>query len=381
MKSSPRDQIRLGVDFAWDEIRIVAMRPIGAQRAEVSMLDRIALDVHADREGMFTDASAVVQRLQPWVKRNRLEGAPCVFSVPNESAYFAWADDLPEGQDGLTAGRYMLKRQHPRMSGDAYVTVARPNVTGAAVVLGAERGPLAQRANLLERAGLIPAGAETEAQAILRIIQRHLNRGTGAHPHRTSLFGYVGRGRTNLLVVQRGRLSYLRSARVGTGKLEETVARAMDLTPDAAASILFSPRSRIIRGSHVLIDGDLAGQIDITEPLEVFAKEFRRLMAYLRSLHPDQSHLGMVDVVVLMGRINALRGFDQALADHLHVQLETVDPTIGLTLSLPETAFARYREHGSQYAVAVGLATAPYHPQAAVHLEDSHHENATHRAA
>ena len=182
-------------------------------------------------------------------------------------------------------------------------------------------------------------------------------------------------------MVQRGRLSYLRSARVGTGKLEETVARAMDLTPDAAASILFSPRSRIIRGSHVLIDGDLAGQIDITEPLEVFAKEFRRLMAYLRSLHPDQSHLGMVDVVVLMGRINALRGFDQALADHLHVQLETVDPTIGLTLSLPETAFARYREHGSQYAVAVGLATAPYHPQAAVHLEDSHHENATHRAA
>ena len=381
MKSSSQPPVRLGVDFAWDEIRIVAMRPMGDQRAEVSLLDRITLNAHADREGMFTDANAVVGHLQPWVKRNRLEGSPCVFSVPNESAYFAWAEELPEGSDGVTAGRYMLKRQHPRMSGDAYVTIARPNATGAAVVLGAERGPLAQRANLLERAGLVPVGAETEAQAILRIIQRHLNRGSGAHPHRTSLFGYVGRGRTNLLVVQRGRLSYLRSARVGTGKIEETVARALDITPDEAASVLFSPRSRIIRGSHVLIDGDLACQVDISEPLGVFAKEFRRLMAYLRSLHPDQSHLGMVDVVVLMGRINGLRGFDQALADQLHVQMETVDPTIGLTLALPESAFARYREHGSQYAVAVGLATAPYHPQAAVYLEESNHENATHRAA
>lgn len=365
----------IGLDFTPGGFRAVVARHSG--RPTLVAADAIPIPGGIRPDGALQDPKAAAQKLKNWVDDNRLARTPAVFSVPNERAQISWTK-LPglEGPELYNVARYRLKKQFPRMSEHAVVAVAQPNgPESESLVIGVAREIIEQRAEILEHARLDPVGAEVEAQAVLRVIGSHV-RSSGSLPPEASLtVAHIGQDRTQFVVLRGGRLGFMRTVKVGDAGIQKVVKKALAVTDQEAQTVLASRDTWLLGKRYIASVSDQFERIDALEAIEAFAKEFRRLIHYFRSIHPDRSYAGILDRLVLLGRVTQLRGFANALAEALGVRLEVLSPLVGLQIEADAEAFNRLGAESADFALAIGLAQAPYMAHLSQPQPDDHRDD------
>ncbi len=353
---------QVGLEFGSGLIRLVVVEHQRSGERTLVSVDTYSLPEAIDRDGRIVDEKVVVQTLKQWATQRKMVGASLVFAIPNENCQIAWLK-LPDvsGSELISVARYKLKKQFPRMSDRAVVAVAQPNgPEHESILIGAERGLVDERANLVLKAGLHPVGAESEAQSILRVIDGHLQ-GSGSIPEQASVtLVHIGQERTQFMVVKEGRLNFMRTVKVGHERFETLVSKTLECSREEAQAHLYSPNSWLLNRRMIASMNESFEPIDAEEPMESLTKEFRRLIHYFRSIHPDRSYAGILDRMILLGRITTLRGFAPSLADLIGVRLELLNPLVGLQIALESDGFLSLQQQSSMYTVALGLAQSPY---------------------
>jgi Tfp pilus assembly PilM family ATPase len=351
---------QIGIKFNRNEARavVVDFQPIPS----LKLAHTFALEGGIGSKHLYNDPKSVVATLANWVQKNELKGSPAVFSVPSSNAFISWTK-LPEvtGTELLAVARYRLRKQFPKMDENAVVAVAQPNgVTEESLAIGVDRHLIDQRADILSQAGLVPIGAEVEAQAMLRIVDHYISKSGSIDPNSSIGIVQIGTERTQFIIIQAGKLGLLRTVRVGSKAIEAAVQEALQTTSQGAISAMFANDTWLFNRQFISSLNGRFDPIDIEPQLQTFVKEFRLLVNYFRSLHPERSYAGVLSKLVVLGQITRLRGFTACLADQLGTSLESFNPLIGLGVELNAEDYAQVVEEASLYSVPIGLAQAPY---------------------
>lgn len=351
---------QVGIQFKANSLRLAAIKNDNAPI--LTLTETVDLVGGVNESGLFIDPKKTIDSLRSWVTENRLTGMPAVFSVPNNSAFISWTK-LPEvtGQELLSVARYRLRKQFPKMHDHAVVAVAQPNgQQEESLAIGVDRELIEQRAEIIEQSGLIPLAAEVEAQAMLRVVDHFVRSGGHFDPNANYCIVQISSDRTHFVVIRSGKLSFMRTVRVGSLKIEELVAKSLNLTTETVGEVLYNPNTWLFNRQHVSsINGDF-DPIDIGEPIDALVKEFRLLINFFRSLHAERSYTGVINHLIVLGKINQLRGFTTSLSDLLSVPMQSFNPLIGVGIDLPANQYESTVSQASQFTVALGLAQAPY---------------------
>src|SRR5262249_28570734 len=140
---------------------------------------------------------------------------------------------------------------------EAYVDASSPEINddgsvGQSLVISVRKEVIDTRAEALELAGITPLGAELEAQAILRVVERQLNEKSVLWRDASLTIIDVGGSNTHMYVVQNQRLQFIRGVKFGSDQIADTVMRSLEVPYDEAHALISSPNSEL-RPDGVLV--------------------------------------------------------------------------------------------------------------------------------
>ena len=175
-----RDSSSLGIDIGTHAVKVMVADSVGG-RIELRGATSFAMPYGLVSEGAITNPKRFAKLLATEVEAFGHRPWGAVMSIPSTMAVLRWVS-LPHltGEELRQAARYKVKRHLPFPVDDAYVDASPPERTddgsmGSSLVIAVRREVIDSRAEALELAGVAPVGAELEAQAILRVVERQLN--------------------------------------------------------------------------------------------------------------------------------------------------------------------------------------------------------------
>jgi type IV pilus assembly protein PilM len=353
----------VGVDIGSHATKIVV-----AQR----QADRVAIvavancDVpHGLVEGGVVRNPKLLGRLIQQHIPSDFRGAPAIVSIPSNLAALRWLT-LPnlEGEELRQAAKYKVKRHLPFPVEGAYVSASKPAVeegeaAGQSLVMAVPRAVVESRAETLLAAEMEPAGAELEAQAILRVVERKLNDQSVLWRDASLTIIDLGGLQTHMYVVQNQRLQFIRGVKFGGDLVAQAVARELEVeTPLAEVAIANSETELSPDGVLSLEGEDLRLKVDVSGELDKLNREFLRLLRYFRSLHPERSYAGILDHVIVCGGLAGLKGFAEYLERALALRVERASPLAGAVANLRTGRFETILNRQETFTVVMGLALA-----------------------
>ncbi len=371
-EGNPPTKGKLGLEFGSDSMRLALTS--NDQSHRLSRIYEVPMTSGCTETGQFEEPRAVAQCLRRLVATEKLGGIPTIFSVPNDKAAFTWAS-LPdlEGADLRDVAKYRVKKSGSSPD-DLLVAVAKHgNDSNQSLIVGVPRALAAERVDIIEKAGLRPAGAEAEAQALLRAVENSFSHRSALLADSSITIVQIGRDRTHFIVVQSGRLNFVRTVKTGYRKFEEAVEKALRVDETTARNLLYDPKTWIVdnRLLQVCLNGEHLS-VELAEPIESLVKEFRRLLNYFRNLHPDRSYSGVFDRLVFIGRLGVVKGFCEGIEDLLSVRTEALNPLAGCAMDTDTASFRAIQSKASRFALAIGLAQAPY---ASIHSKEERNDD------
>ncbi|MEA2554353.1 MAG: type pilus assembly protein PilM [Fimbriimonadaceae bacterium] len=359
-----RDSLSLGIDIGSHAVKVMLAESVG-DRMEVRGASSFAMPVGMVANGVITNPKKFAKSLATEIGAFGQRPAGAVMSIPSTMAVLRWVS-LPQlaGEELRQAARYKVKRHLPFPVGDAYVDASPPEVMedgsmGQSLVIAVRKEVIDSRAEALELAGVGPVGAELEAQAILRVVERQLNEKSVLWRDASLTIIDVGGSNTHMYVVQNQRLQFIRGVKFGSDQIAEAVSKAMDVSHEAA-HVLISAAGTELRPDGVLVlkvDGQ-ACIVNVQQEMDKLVREFLRLLRYFRSLHPERSYAGILDNVVVCGGMVGLNGFTGYLQQALGIRVERARPFTGMVAQLRRETFQSVTNHQEAYTVVMGLALA-----------------------
>lgn len=286
-----------------------------------------------------------------------------VLSIPSNLAILRWVT-LPmlDGEELRQAARFKVKRHLPFPVESAYVQASVPEIeaeqgTGQSLVIAVRRDVVDSRAEAVELAGINIVGAELEAQAILRMIERKLSESSALWRDASMTIIDVGANNTHMYVVQNQKLSFIRGVKFGGLKIAETVAAEFNCTVSEADALIGHPESFLTKDAvlHMRI-GDTSASINVQAEVEKLTREFLRLLRYFRSLHAERSYSGILDHVLICGGFASLNGLDGYLESILGLRVERAKPFAGMVGKFNRETFESISIRQEAFTVAMGLA-------------------------
>ena len=288
-----------------------------------------------------------------------------VFSVPSSEAALKWVRvPLLRGDELREAARFKVKRGLPFDIADAYVAASDPEpdgdaATGLSLVIAVRRAVVDSRAETLEAAGIEPAGAELEAQAILRVLGRGLcERGPIWRDASITIID-IGGAQTHMVVVQGRRLQFIHGVRFGADAIVEAVASSLEISREQAAASLVDPATKLtLDGIIETARGTERSAVSVGKPLDKLTQEFVRLLRYYRSLHPERSYAGILEHAVVCGGFAGLQGLPEYLAQSLGLRVERARPLLGTVSQGDGEVFKVLYDRQEAFTVVMGVALA-----------------------
>jgi type IV pilus assembly protein PilM len=354
----------LGVDIGSHAIKLALLGQVG-RRLELHGASVIDLAPGTLLNGVVQNPSQLGKAIANELDIASLGAISAVTSIPSSLAALRWVQLPVLPMDELReAARYKVKRHLAFPVADAYVEASIPLVesgetTGDSLVIAVPKNVVESRAQTLEAAGLIPVGAELEAQAILRVVERRLSQENVLWRDASLTIIDVGGSMTHMYVVQNQRLQFIRGVRFGSNLISSAVADALDLSLAEAEAVVNGPESRLMgNGTLVCQLGDDATLVNIEAHMEKLIREFLRLLRYFRSLHPERSYAGILDHAVVCGGLVGLTGFTDYLEQSLGLRVERARPLAGMVAQLKRGTFQSVSERQEAYTVVMGLALA-----------------------
>lgn len=358
------EQLSLGVDIGTHTAKLALLGQTG-KRLELWGAGLIELPPGLVSQGVIHDPRSTGKRIARALDYSTNRPIPAVTSIPSSLATLRWVqlpilppDELRE------AARFKVKRHLPFPAADAYVEASMPipeenETVGESLVVAVPRAAIESRAETLLAAGFEPAGAELEAQAILRVVERRLSERSVLWRDASMTILDVGGSTTHMYVVQNQKLQFIRGVRFGGDMIANAVANALDLSRAETDLILGSPESRFMpNGTFVCnIKGDPT-LINLQAQMDKLVREFLRLLRYFRSLHPERSYAGILDHAIVCGGLAGLAGFTEYLEVSLGLRVERARPLAGLVAQLRRETFQSLSERQEAFTVVTGLALA-----------------------
>lgn len=358
------EALALGVDIGTHAVKLMVAEGDG-NRIEVRGASAFAIPKGLVVEGAITQPKRFAKLLTQELDTLGQSPTGGVMSVPSTMAVLRWVS-LPqlEGDELRQAARYKVKRHLPFPVDEAYVDASLPEAPadgslGQSLVIAVRKEVIDSRAEALELAGITPMGAELEAQAILRVVERQLNEKSVLWRDASLTIIDVGGSNTHMYVVQNQRLQFIRGVKFGSDQIAEAVSKALEVSHEEAHALISSPTAEI-RADGVLVltqDGSTC-VLNVQAELDKLVREFLRLLRYFRSLHPERSYAGILDNVVVCGGMVGMAGFTNYLQQALGIRVERARPFTGMVAQLRKETFQSVTNHQEAFTVVVGLALA-----------------------
>lgn len=357
-------QISLGVDIGSHAVKTALLGKVG-RRLELRDAGMVEIPPGAVVNGVIVNPKLVGRIIANELELPEGGAVPTVTSIPSHIAALRWVQLPVLPPDELReAARFKVKRHLAFPVDDAYVEASFPLIepgetVGESLVIAVPKRAVESRAEAVEAAGLVPVGAELEAQAILRVVERRLSEQSVLWRDASLTIIDVGGTNTHMYVVQNQRLQFIRGVRFGGDLISASVAEALDTSRLEAESILNHPESRLMpNGTLVCQVSDSSVLVNVTAPIEKLIREFMRLLRYFRSLHPERSYAGILDHAIVCGGLAGLPGFTDYLQGSLGLRVERARPLAGTVAQLRRGTFQSISERQEAYTVVMGLALA-----------------------
>lgn len=352
----------LGIDIGSQMVKYVSAAKV-ADRVDIQGAGSFLIPPGVIEGGVIRDPKKFGRSVRQRLAEHGVEAAPAVVSIPSNLAVLRWLN-MPrlEPDEMREAARYKVKRHLPFPVEEAYVEAAPPTEVdedgmGPTLIIAVRREVVDSRAEGLEWAGLMPIGAELEAQAILRVAERRLSEQSALRRDASITIIDVGATNTHMYVVQNQQLQFIRGVKFGANLISNTVAKALNLQHEEAEAVL--SRQDTVVGTdgvlHVCVDG-LPACMKIQDDIERLTREFLRLLRYFRSLHPERSYAGILDHVLVCGGLASLNGFSEYLERDLGLRVERARPFAGTTVKFSTESFDSIINRQEAYTVVMGLA-------------------------
>lgn len=351
----------LGVDLGSGNVKVVQTQQVAA-RIDVRSAGTFTVEHDAIRNGIVREPKKFGRYLASKLEQWEIGHSRAVCSVPSNLAVLRWLQlPLLVGEELRQAAQYKVKRHLPFQVESAYVEASVPDVsegdaTGQSLVIAVPRAVIDSRAEALEYAGLEVVGAELEAQAILRVVERKLNDQSALWRDASLTIIDVGTNNTHMYVVQNQRLQFIRGVKFGSQRIAEAVAAELRISLADAEILIARPDTVLNSGGllQVRVANDTQ-LVYVNNEMEKLTREFLRLMRYFRSLHPERSYAGILDKVLICGGLAGLQGFGDYLQSVLGLHVERARPFAGVVGKFSKSTFESIAYRQESYTVAMGL--------------------------
>jgi type IV pilus assembly protein PilM len=351
-----------GIDIGSRLLKVVAAHSkadnIGLEAAEA-----IRVPQNCVERGIVKDVGALSRAVRSHLDAQCISPGVATISVPSSLAVLRWIT-LPvlAGDDLREAARFKVKKHLPFSVDSAYIEASDPisragEDNAEYLVIAVPREVIDSRSEAMELAGFLPSGAELEAQAILRVVERRLREKSPLWRDASLTLIDVGAANTHMYVVQNQRLQFLRGVRFGSDGFSAAVAEHLSTTRDEADSLLCLPSTEIASDGilRILYRGGEV-RIGVQADLDKLTREFLRLLRYFRSLHPERSYAGILDHLLLCGGLAGMKGFAEYLEGQLGLRVERARPFTGMIGRFSKDSFESISTRQEAYTVATGLA-------------------------
>ncbi len=352
----------LGLDIGSHMAKIVQVEQ-AAGRIEVRAAGAFALEDSVIENGIVRDPKRLGRLIASELKARQLNTSATVVSIPSNLATLRWVQLPALPSDELRdAARYKVKRHLPFPVHNAYVEASPPDLssgdpTGPSLVIAVPRDVIDSRAEAVEYAGMVPIGAELEAQALLRVVERKLNNESALWRDASLTMIDVGTNNTHMYVVQSQQLQFIRGVKFGSGAIVRAVSKEFNLSFLESEAMLSAPGTELWNDGILKVTlGDIPAYVYVQAELEKLTREFLRLLRYFRSLHPERSYAGILDHVIICGGLASLPGFADYLHSVLELRVEKARPFAGMVGKFNKETFDVIANRQEAYTVGVGLA-------------------------
>jgi type IV pilus assembly protein PilM len=353
----------LGVDFGTRSTKVLALSQTG-QRIDIEAAGSFSNPVGSIRQGVIQAPKEVGRCLAKFLEDNNVRCETAVFDIPSNLATLRWLSlpNLPR-EELIEAAKFKVRKHLPFPVESAYIEAAIPNNEGSdetsALVIAVPRHIVDSRAEAILHAGLVPVRAELEAQAILRVVERRLNRRSALWRDASLTIIDLGSSNTHMYVVQNQQLQFIRGVKFGSQMFHDAVSEGLNLSSEVTEELLHDPRTRLSGEGILTIPlDDSYAIVNLTVELEKLTKEVLRLMRYFRSLHPERSYAGILDQAVLCGGLVGLPGFAEYLEKNLGLRIEFARPIAGMMTRFSRESFASVSNRQEAYTIVMGLSLA-----------------------
>jgi type IV pilus assembly protein PilM len=356
------ERLAMGVDIGSSSVKFV-IADEASSRVDIKGASSFTIPPSMVQEGIVKEPRKFARIFASKLSEYEFQRTNAVISVPSNLATLRWVTlPLLEGEELRDAARYKVKRHLPFPVESACVEASAPSAgeddtTGQSLVIAVRKEVIDSRTEALEIAGIQVVGAELEAQAILRVVERRLSEQSALWRDASLTIIDVGANTTHMYVVQNQKLQFIRGVKFGGHKIAEALVAEFNCTLSEADELLAHPETKLSQDGmlHLKI-GDLPARVSVQQEVDKLTREFLRLLRYFRSLHPERSYAGILDHVIVCGGLTSLQGLDDYLQIVLGLRVERAKPFAGMIGKFNRETFESVANRQEAFTVAVGLA-------------------------
>jgi len=356
-------KLSLGVDFGSRSTKVLLLNQSG-DRIDIQAAGSFTNPESGVKNGVIVDPKEFGKKLAHYMAENSIECDTAVFDIPSNLAVLRWVH-LPdlEGAELREAAKFKVRKHLPFPLESAYIEVSHMSDgydrDVQSLIVAVPKKIVDSRAEAILNAGITPIRAELEAQAILRIVERKLNRKSALWRDASLTIIDFGATNTHMYVVQNQQLQFIRGVKFGSGMFHDAVSQALNVTPEDAEMMLHDPFTKLNENGILTVPFENSfALVNLTSELEKLTKEVWRLMRYFRSLHPERSYAGILDQAILVGGLVGLNGFATYLERKLGLRIEFARPIAGMMTRFNQETFANVSNRQEAYTIVMGLALA-----------------------
>lgn len=353
----------LGVDFGSRSTKVLLLNQVG-DRIDIQAAGSFTNPESGVKNGVIVEPKEFGKRLASYLLENSVQCDTAVFDIPSNLAVLRWVN-LPDldGAELREAAKFKVRKHLPFPMESAYIEVSRISEEYErdvpSLIVAVPKKIIDSRAEAILNAGITPVRAELEAQAILRVVERKLNRKSALWRDASLTIIDFGATNTHMYVVQNQQLQFIRGVKFGSTMFHDAVSQALNVTAESAELILHDPLTELNENGTLTVPYENSSAlINLTGELEKLTKEVWRLMRYFRSLHPERSYAGILDQAILVGGLVGLNGFATFLERKLGLRIEFARPIAGMMTRFNKETFANVSNRQEAYTIVMGLALA-----------------------
>ncbi|MEI8282380.1 MAG: type IV pilus assembly protein PilM [Armatimonadota bacterium] len=356
-------RLSLGVDFGSRSTKVLLLNQVG-DRIDIQAAGSFTNPESGVKNGVIVEPKEFGKRLASYLAENSVHCDTAVFDIPSNLAVLRWVH-LPdlEGNELREAAKFKVRKHLPFPLESAYIEVSQIGAEydrdAPSLIVAVPRKVVDSRAEAILNAGITPIRAELEAQAILRVVERKLNRKSALWRDASLTIIDFGATNTHMYVVQNQQLQFIRGVKFGSSMFHEAVSQALNVDSETAETMLHDPFTVLNENGILTVPYmNSSALVNLTHELEKLTKEVWRLMRYFRSLHPERSYAGILDQAILVGGLVGLSGFASYLERKLGLRIEFARPIAGMMTRFNQETFANVSNRQEAYTVVMGLALA-----------------------